>query len=297
MKAALFSIVVPTFNAVGSLARALRSLQKQSYKNLEVLLIDGGSTDDTVAIAETFRETVTVLVSEPDRGQAHALNKGLQRARGEYVGWLCADDELLPDALLHAANHFDAAPDLDMLSGACERRYEDGSVQIVIPPSDAFEIIGAQYRIEQPSTFWRNRIESRDVTLDESFHFAFDWDFFAEQTKRARRTLVLPDVMSTYHFSATNKTSNGGRRLVNEMFRIVQKHGPLDGRLAKIFSLLYRRFDLAGCYDQPPTCTPDVGRRFGRILNQLEAKYGTKWIHMYNWNFASKQERQLLWYK
>lgn len=292
----LFSIIVPTYHAARTLGRTLRSLQAQVLQSIEVLVIDGGSRDDTVAVAQRFPDVVHTLVSEKDRGQAHAINKGFALARGEYVGWLCADDELLPGTLQHAANLFAARPAVDIVSGACLRQFEDGSSQVVIPPANAFEIMGIQYRIEQPSTFWRRSCQA-GLQLDESYYFAFDWDFFATLAKRAREHLIVPEVMSIYHFSPHNKTSRGGRRLMQEMYHVVERHGPLDGRLAKIFSLLYRRFDLAGCYDSPPSCRPELGARFGRLLTALEARYGRELIHLYNWNFASKQERGLVWYR
>ena len=293
----IVSVIIPSYNAEKTLGRALESLRQQSYRPLEVLLMDGGSKDGTVTVARQYQDIITTLVSEKDRGQAHAINKGFDVARGDYVCWLCADDTLLPETMRHVVNHFALDPELDLISGACERKYEDGSVQVVVPPANAFQIIGAQYRIEQPSTFWRRKAQGADLRLEESFHYAFDWDFFARLAKRSRKSLLLPDVMSSYYFSPTNKTSTGGRNLVNEMYQVVERHGPLDGRLAKVFSLLYRRFDLAGCFDTPPTCTSSQLHRFARIHGRLEERYGKELIHLYNWNFASKQERGLIWYK
>lgn len=295
-KSLCFSLIIPTYNAAGSLARALESIRQQSHRPSEVIVVDGASKDGTAELARRHDDVVTRVISEPDRGQAHAINKGFALATGDCLGWLCADDELLPQAIEHAANHFFADPTLDIFSGACQRLYEDGSIQIVTPPKNAFAIIGAQYRIEQPSTFWRRRVQ-RDLLLDESFHFAFDWDFFAKITRHAQNTLVVRDVMSKYHFSPHNKTSTGGRRLVQEMYRVVKLHGPLEGHLARIFDFLYRRFDLAGCYDTPTAAPARIQARFNRVLAGLERRYGRELIHLYNWNFASKQERKMIWYK
>lgn len=297
MNRPLISIVIPTYNAAATLPRTLASLRRQSYRPVEVILVDGLSEDETVAIARDHADVVTQIVSEADRGQAHAINKGFRLCRGEIRGWLCADDEYLPDTLQHVVNHFAAAPEVDVITGACLRHYPDGSSVKVVPPPDAAALIGLQYRIEQPSTLWRARAQPAGCELDETLHYAFDWDFFARLLAPSRRTLVLPDVMSVYHFSATNKTSTGGRKLVLEMREVVRRHGPLDGRLADIFFLLYRCFDLAGCYDTPPTCPPLRSRQFARVLARLEQKYGAALIHRYNWNFASKQERGLVWYR
>jgi len=297
MSSPLVSVVIPTYNAAATLPRTLESLRRQSYRNVEVLLMDGLSTDATVATARGYGDVVTTLVSERDRGQAHALNKGLQQARGDILCWLCADDELMPETLQHVVNHFNSAPDAEVISGACSRIFPDGSTHIVTPPANAAAVIGIQYRLEQPSTFWRARLSRTLAPLDESFHYVFDWDFFARLLQKSPRTLLLPEVMSIYHFSTTNKTSTGGRRLVEEMREVIRRHGPLDGRLAEVFYFLYRNFDLAGCYDTPPTCTARAGRNFGRAMARLERKYPRDLLHLYNWNFASKQERKLVWFK
>ena len=297
MKSPLVSIIIPTYNAAATLARSLESLRQQSYKSTEIILVDGLSSDATVTIAKSYSDIVTTIISEKDRGQAHALNKGFQIARGDILCWLCADDELLPETIRHVVNHFSAAPEVDVISGACVRIYHDGSSQTVTPPPNAAQLIGIQYRIEQPSTFWRAALSRSLQPLDESFHYVFDWDFFARLLIKSRRTLLLPDVMSIYHFSATNKTSTGGRRLVLELREVIRRHGPLNGRLADVFFFLYRRFDLAGCYDNPPTCPPETGLRFERVMTRLERKYPRELLHLYNWNFASKQERRLVWYK
>lgn len=297
MKTPLVSVIIPTFNAARTLARTLDSIRGQSYKSIEVIVMDGLSSDATMAVAGKYPDIVTTAISENDRGQAHALNKGFRLAKGAIICWLCADDEFLPETIRHAVNHFAAAPEIDVITGACLRVFPDESTQVVVPPHNAAKLIGIQYRIEQPSTFWRAKVHEQNPELDENFHYAFDWDFFARILRPPAKALVLADVMSKYHFSATNKTSTGGRRLILEMKEVIRRHGPLDGRLADIFFFLYRNFDLAGCYDTPPTCSDSRGRRFNQVMASLEKKYPREMLHLYNWNFASKQERQLTWYK
>lgn len=293
MKPSLVSIIIPTYNAASTVARTLESVRRQSYRPIEVIVVDGASQDRTVAITNEYRDVVTTLISEKDRGQAHAINKGFEIARGDILCWLCADDEFLPDTVQHAVNHFNAAPEIDIIAGACVRVYADGTTLVVVPPPNVVALIGIQYRLEQPSTFWRRRAMKNQPTLDESLHYAFDWDFFARLVRPPNQTRVLSEVMSVYHFSETNKTSTGGRKLALELREVIRRYGPMNGRLSEVFYFLYRCFDLAGCYDQPPTCTRETLRQFERVMAQLERKYPKEFLERYNWNFASRQERHL----
>src|SRR5579885_1698267 len=109
-----FSIVIPNYNSGPVLERALRSLVSQHYPDLQLILIDAGSTDASREIIERYRPHLDTVVIEKDNGQADALNKGFARATGDVFGWLCADDELLPGALHHAAEIFSANPQADV---------------------------------------------------------------------------------------------------------------------------------------------------------------------------------------
>jgi hypothetical protein len=103
-------------------------------------------------------------------------------------------------------------------------------------------------------------------------------------------------VLSRYHFSAENKSGNAGRIFEEEAFRIVSRYGPLGGGLAYIFRMLYRHFDLKGCYDQPPTCSRFRGYVFMAVWIGLRGLFGKRLIYTYNWHFASLQERNLPWW-
>ena len=120
------SIIVPVRNGVGTLQSALESLRAQHRDDLEVIVMDGASTDGSADLARAFGAPVSQVISEPDAGQADALNKGFDMARGEIFGWLCADDRLLEGALDHVAARFSADPTLDVLTGGCRRSFPDG---------------------------------------------------------------------------------------------------------------------------------------------------------------------------
>jgi glycosyltransferase involved in cell wall biosynthesis len=291
------TIVIPSFNAEATMDRALQSVAAQHYPNLELILVDGGSRDRTMEKVEPFRRLFTHVISEKDRGQAHALNKGFKLATGEIFGWLCADDELAPDALLSAVEEFQKNPDANWLTGACRRVFPENFVINTEPEERVLERISYINGIEQPSTFWRAELHRAAGELDESYHFAFDWAWWNEFKRRGGRLVRTPKILSHYYFSDANKTSRGGTALAQELYRVIKKYGPLDGRLADIWMFLYNRFDLRGCYDRPPVCSRTRGFLFKKALKLLVKIYSKELIWSYNWNFASKQQRGICWYK
>lgn len=113
------TIVTPGLNQAEFLEEAITSVLSQDYPNLEYIIIDGGSRDDSVEIIKKYQDEITYWVSEPDRGQSHALNKGLTQAQGEIFSFLNADDFLCPGALQAVAEYFAGHPDCDVIYGRC----------------------------------------------------------------------------------------------------------------------------------------------------------------------------------
>jgi glycosyltransferase involved in cell wall biosynthesis len=291
------SIVIPTFNAASTIDRCIKSLLVQDYPNLELILIDGDSQDETINIVKRYRDRLTRIVSEPDRGQANALNKGFQLATGEIWGWLCADDKIAPGALFTLAELFQNHPNINLVTGGCRRIFFDGTIVETIPNPVAIEKISYFNGIEQPSTFWRSSLHCAAGELDESYNFAFDWEWWNRLKQAGAKILITDSVLSYYYFSETNKTSNGGNALVAEMYRTIKQYGPLRGYLADIYMFLYRNFDLYGCYDRPISCSKKRQFLWELSLKILVRLFGKDYIYWYNWNFASKQERGLCWFK
>jgi glycosyltransferase involved in cell wall biosynthesis len=291
-----FSIVVPNYNSGEVIERALRSLLSQNGPNLQIIVADSESRDVSRQIIERFRPQLDTVLIETDEGQADGLNKGFRFANGEFFGWLCADDELLPGALEHVAATFHEHPDADVVIGCCERVFPDGTTWTTPARADTWEIIGIQNVVDQPSVFWRADLHRRLGSLDTSYHLAFDWDFWCRMREAGARLVTTDRVLSRYFFSESNKSGNSGRGHVRESFRIVRRYGPLGGALAYVFYFLYHVFDLHGCYDRPPTCTKLKATFFVSTLAALRLIIGTKLLFSYNWHFASCQERGLRWW-
>jgi len=290
------SVVVPNYNSGADLERCLQSIAIQKRDLLEVIVVDAGSTDNSPEILARHRDAIDTLICEKDDGQADGINKGLRLARGEVLCWLCADDEWTPDAIEKIATLFADHPEVDVVLGACERIYPDGSPSLTPARPETWSLIGTQNVIDQPSIFWRRRLYERIGELDRSFDLAFDWDFWCRMRDAGAVLKTSDAVLSRYHFTATNKSGSAGRKHADESFRILRRYGPLGGWVAYVFLFLFTQFDLKGCYDNPPTCTRNRGRVFAATHRILKRVFGERLLYLYNWHFASCQERGLKWW-
>ncbi|HID97452.1 MAG TPA: glycosyltransferase [Thermodesulfobacteriaceae bacterium] len=291
-----FSIVIPNFNSGEVLERAIRSLIGQEYPLLQIIMVDAGSNDVSTGIIDRYRKYFDVLIVGPDRGQADGLNKGFSLATGDVFGWLCADDELLPGTLAHVAEIFETDPHADMVTGGCERIFEDGTSVITRANPRVTEEIGIQNSIEQPSTFWKAALHKQTGELDLSYYLGFDWDFWARMIRNGAAVVTTDRVLSRYYFSDTNKCGTAGNLFAEEAFRVIRKHGPMAGGLAYVYRFLYFHFDLKGCFDRPPRSTRNRYLLYRYTRNILKFLIGPRLLNMYNWHFASCQERNIKWY-
>ncbi len=291
------SIVIPTFRAAKTFERALKSLVMQEYPNLQVIVIDGASDDATVDLIRRNEAQIDRWVSEPDSGQAEALTKGFDLADGSLLGWLCADDELLPGALAKIASYFEERPEIDVVTGGCVRIFPGGRREITTPPADFLSRLDYVNTLEQPSTFWRATVQERAGRLDQSMRYAFDWEWWCRLKRSGARFGRIETLLSKYYFSGENLTSTGGRKIADEMYQVVKAYGPYRGRLADAYRLLYRQFDLAGQYDRDQQQAPSWWRRmlFRAVRQGLYFFYDRDRIDAYNWHFAARQERGLDW--
>jgi glycosyltransferase involved in cell wall biosynthesis len=113
------TVVTPSYNQAQFLEETIRSVLLQGYPNLEYIIIDGGSTDGSVEIIRKYEKHLSDWVSEPDRGQSHAINKGFARATGEYIAWLNSDDVYEPGIIANAVAWFAEHPECDMIYSDC----------------------------------------------------------------------------------------------------------------------------------------------------------------------------------
>lgn len=179
MNAPLISIITPSFNQGDFIEETILSVLNQNYPNLEYIIIDGGSTDQTVDIIKKYSDRISYWVSEKDRGQSHAINKGFQRATGEIINWINSDDQLMPGTLHKLAAIFNADPELMMVHGRIEYFGETRPYYSVnLPVKDLDTRYVSHICMPQPATFYRRQLLLEQGLLDESLHFSMDTDLF-----------------------------------------------------------------------------------------------------------------------
>jgi glycosyltransferase involved in cell wall biosynthesis len=228
------SIVTPSFNQAWFIGEALASVREQNYPSVEHLVVDGGSTDGTVAMLQGYSEQANWShlrwTSAPDRGQSDALNKGFARASGDIVGWLNSDDRYLPACFERVASMFEQHPDVDIIYGDYRWINEGGRVYKIRREIEFSPFVLLYHRvlyIPTTATFFRRRIFEQGHFLDERLHYALDFEFFVRLTRCGYRFRHLPAVLADFRFQKNSKTCTAPDRQVDEQRRIMEEYSPL----------------------------------------------------------------------
>jgi glycosyltransferase involved in cell wall biosynthesis len=221
----LVSIVTPSYNHAIYLEEALQSVRAQTYPHVEHIVIDGASTDQTLEVLRRYTDRLR-WVSEPDAGQASAINKGFRMARGEIWGWLNADDTLAADAVQIAVQAFLQEPDVMMVYGEGfvidETGKRVGRFEYT-EPFDLSRLIDVLDYILQPTVFFRREIFQEISMLDESLHWCFDWDLWIRIGQRFK-VRYLPQYLASSRVYEQTKTSRGGDKRFREIAMVVRKY-------------------------------------------------------------------------
>lgn len=223
-KSPLISIIIPSFNQGKFIEQTLTSVLGQNYQNIEIIVIDGGSTDDTHDIIKNYRDSISHYISEPDKGQAHAINKGFRLAKGDILAWLNSDDMYLPCTLSKVANILGVSKEPKLVYGGC-LHFGEGTTGThgYLPPSfDAKRLTYFDY-IVQPSTFWSRSLWETVGELNESYHYVLDWDWFLRASKVCN-FIPVQDYFSLYRLHEAHKTGSGGNKRTDEIVEIVETY-------------------------------------------------------------------------
>jgi glycosyltransferase involved in cell wall biosynthesis len=273
------SIITPSYNHAHFLEETICSVLDQGYKNLEYIVVDGGSTDNSSEIIRKYEKHLAWWVSEKDRGQSHAINKGFGKATGDIANWLCSDDFLKPGALRRVAEEFCIDADVDVIAGKTAVIHtEMPGIETVegTLPSELADI-PILNPVKQPSCFFRRSL-LRIPPVREDLHFVMDVELWAYFLSIGARWRCIDDVLSVYRFSPINKTSVGGKRAWKERGIICQAYSNdwlwwLTDRL-KWPILKLRLAHASGIFGAV------LKRVDWRVSHLLKQKYGTRYDKM-----------------
>jgi glycosyltransferase involved in cell wall biosynthesis len=231
------SIVTPSYNQGHFIEETIRSILLQRYPNLEYIVIDGGSTDGTLEIIKKYEPWISHWVSERDKGQSDAINKGFRIAHGEIIAWLNSDDTYHPDALGTVAEAFINDSSSAMIYGGCDIIDEYGARNTQYPSRD-FDLkilITAWNFIPQPATFFRRDAYESVGEVDVSLHYSMDRDLWIRIGRQFRTKRIEP-VLANIRYYDDCKTAAISREGRRERLAICRKYG------GTIFSRVYRPY-------------------------------------------------------
>ncbi len=204
------SVVTPTFNQANFIERTIRSVMDQAYPRLSYAVYDGKSTDGTMGVVGPLSEEYRFAwKSEPDKGQADAINKAFDLVDGEIMAWLNSDDLLMQRTLLYVGSYFEQHPDVDVIYGhrilINENDQEIG--RWVTPPYREEALTYFDY-VPQETLFWRRRIWDKiGGNLNVDFHFALDWDLLQRFRNAGAKIVRVPRFLGCFRVHAEQKTS------------------------------------------------------------------------------------------
>jgi hypothetical protein len=221
------TVVTPSLNQGRYLEAALRSVLLQGYPNLEYIVLDGGSTDDSRAILRRYAPWLAGWTSALDGGPAEAINRGLAAATGDVLAWLNADDLYAPGALWAAAEVFARRPDVALVYG--EGWYVDEGGQRIEPCRFVRRRFDRRYLINrdpilQPTAFWRRSLWQAVGPLDTSLRWVFDWEWFIRAYEQTAFH-YLPRTLAYYRVQPQALTRTGGLARQLEHGRVTQRYG------------------------------------------------------------------------
>lgn len=217
---ALISILVPSYNQGRFLRQTLRSIVDQGDPSLEIIVCDGGSTDETLDVLKEFDSHLSYWVSERDRGQSHALNKALARATGEFVGWINSDDCYVQGAFRTVRAAFASHPEVGVVHGDRLLIDQDG-LMMGWSCGSTFRPEQYGYDIASETAFWRRRVpEQLGLQFDESLQFAMDLDWFTRLYAAHVPFLHLDRFLGCFRCYELNKSSTMGDVCAEETARL-----------------------------------------------------------------------------
>ena len=235
------SIITPSYNQGEFVEQTIHSVLNQTYKNIEYIIVDGGSTDCTLEIINRYQDQISVI-SEKDNGQSDAINKGFKRATGELVGWINSDDLLYPDCVEKIVELYHRHPDgsiyypaiLDVIDREGKLLYK-----FIRKIPDRNHLLNRNYSVIQPGSFYNRCLIEQIGYLDESVYYCMDLDLWLRLLKENGKIYYFQrHALAAFRMWEDTKTAQGGIRFLQNTKQILDHHGAKKFSKAK-FHLLY----------------------------------------------------------
>ena len=223
----LISIVTPSFNQAPFLKQTIESVLSQDYAQVEYIVVDGGSTDGSQAIIQSYADRLAHWESTPDNGQTDAINKGFARATGKYLAWLNSDDVYQPGAITEAVAYLERHPEAGMVYSDCTFIDAQGREIGRFPAAqtDYGRLRRGYVHIPQQSSFFRADLWRKVGPLDPSFYFAMDYDLWVRLAREAPLVYLPGRVWASFRLHGDAKTIAADERCWPEMLRVHYREG------------------------------------------------------------------------
>ena len=227
----LVSIVTPSLNQGRFIREAIDSVLNQGYPCIELLVMDGGSTDGTLDVLRSYADQPGAVdrlswISEPDAGQSDAIAKGFARSRGEILTWLNADDVLAPGAVERAVQEFEQFPAAGLVYGRgviLDANSEETGPFVGIEPFNLWRLLHTLDYVLQPAAFFRRSAYEAAGGLDVDLCWAMDWDLWI-RLAGVTEVRFLDHVLAASREWQDTKTATGGWRRIRELKQLVKRH-------------------------------------------------------------------------
>lgn len=215
------SIITITYNSEKTLEETIQSVITQEYNNLEYLIIDGGSKDKTLEIVDKYRDKISFVISEPDKGISDAFNKGIKYATGEIIGIINSDDILCKDALSILASNYN--PDIDVYRGQCIVWNSDSNVEKIDIPTIQYSVYKLSSHVCHPSTFIRKSSYERWGGYSIDLKYMMDADILYRFYANKAKFVYVDKPLAKFRIGGV--TSQNWGKKVKEKFCVLRRNG------------------------------------------------------------------------
>lgn len=229
----LVTIVTPSFNQGQFIDETITSVLNQTYKNIQYIIVDGGSSDNTMEVVEKYRDKIDIIIHEKDKGQTDAINKGFKLAKGELVGWINSDDILYPDCVEKIVELYVLKPDAAIYFGSKSEFIDVNSKFLksnIIEIPNRNHLLNKNYSIIQQGSFYNHSLVKQVDYLDESLNYCMDLDLWIRLLQHGDINSYNVKPLAAFRFDGNTKTMNGGYKFCREIRKTTLKYGA--GRLS-----------------------------------------------------------------